>query len=280
VVARQASQRVKALSAAQQPFFLAVGFRRPHAPYAAPQKYFDLYPPSSIPPLAEPAGHLAQIPVAAFTYPAGTTPLSAEDRAPCVAAYHACISFVDAQIGVLLSALDDAKLWDNTLVVFYSDHGYHLGEHGGMWHKMSVFEESARIPLMIVAPGNVPRGKACQRLVELVDIYPTLVEACGLPPQPGLEGQSLGPLLADPQAPGKAAAYTQVLRGKIQGRSVRTDRWRYTEWDEGREGFELYDHQSDPSEYVNLANDPLWSEARAELARLLRAETPAAKATR
>lgn len=275
VVAAQGSQRLKELAKAGQPFFLAVGFRRPHAPYAAPQKYFDLYPPSSIPPLGEPAGHLSKIPTAAFTYPAGTTPISADERAQCVAAYHACISFVDAQIGLLLAALDESKLWSNTTVVFYSDHGYHLGEHGGMWHKMSVFEESARVPLIVVAPKNEARGQACQRLVELVDIYPTLVDLCELPPVKGLEGQSLRPLLADPRSPGKPAAYTQVLRGKVQGRSVRTDRWRYTEWDQGREGAELYDHASDPQEYVNLADDTQWSKVRSELGQLLRGKASA-----
>lgn len=280
VVARQSSQRLKELAAAGQPFFLAVGFRRPHAPYAAPQKYFDMYPPASIPPLAEPPGHLSKIPAAAFTYPVGTTPISADERAQCVSAYYACISFVDAQIGLLLAALDENKLWNNTIVVFYSDQGYHLGEHGGMWHKMSVFEESARVPLIVVAPGSQARGKACQRLVELVDIYPTLVDACGLPAVTGLEGASLKPLLADPQAPGKPAAYTQVLRGKIQGRSVRTERWRYTEWDEGREGTELYDHASDPREYVNLAGDARWAEVRSELAQQLRAKHSAAGAVR
>jgi uncharacterized sulfatase len=280
VVARQAGRRLQELAAAGEPFFLAVGFRRPHAPYAAPQKYFDLYPPGSIPPLAEPPEHLGKIPLAAFTYPAGTAPISADERAQCVAAYHACISFVDAQIGLLWAALDQARLWDKTIVVFYSDHGYHLGEHGGMWHKMSVFEESARVPLVVAAPGSQVRGQACPRLVELVDIYPTLVDLCGLPTVPGLEGESLRSLLADPAAPGKPAAYTQVLRGKVPGRSVRTERWRYTEWDEGRAGAELYDHDSDPREYVNLADEPRWTETRAELAKLLRARNSAAAVAR
>lgn len=279
VVARQASERLRALAAGERPFFLAVGFRRPHAPYAAPKKYFDLYPPSSIPPLVEPAAHLAGIPQAAFTYPPGTSPISADERAQCVAAYHACITFVDAQIGQVLAAMDDTGLWKNTVVVFYSDHGYHLGEHGGMWHKMSVFEESARVPLVIATPQG-ERDKACQGMVELVDIYPTLVELCRLPASSDLDGKSLCPQLSDCQQPTKSAAYTQVRRGPIEGRSVRTDRWRYTEWDGGRAGSELYDHDNDPHEYINLAAQDATSQERAKLRELLSAVLPAERSNK
>ncbi len=187
-----------------------------------------------------------------------------------MAAYYACISFVDAQVGVVMHALDEFDLWRNTIVVFYSDHGYHLGEHGGLWHKMSLFEESARVPLAIVAPQAKGNGKSCSRLVELVDIYPTLVDLCGLPKVEGLEGYSLRPLLEDPEAQWKPAAYTQVLREGFMGRSVRTARWRYTEWDEGRHGIELYDHEADPREQFNLAGDAKWADVQTELRRLLR----------
>lgn len=272
VVASQASELLKQRAAELKPFFVAVGFRRPHAPYAAPKKYFDLYPPKSIPPLDEPAGHLGRIPQSAFTYPAGTQPISASERQEGVAAYYACISFVDAQIGRVMQTLDDLDLWKNTVVVFYSDHGYHLGEHGGMWHKMSVFEQSARVPLAVIAPDAAGAGKPCPRLVELVEIYPTLVDLCGLPPVAGLEGKSLKPLLENPQLAWSEAAYTQVLRGPVQGRSVRTERWRYTEWDEGQKGAELYDHQADPHEYVNLADEPHQADVRSHLQQLLRSK--------
>jgi uncharacterized sulfatase len=179
---------------------------------------------------------------------------------------------------LLLEALDRLDLWKNTVVVFYSDHGYHLGEHGGMWHKMSVFEESARVPLIVAAPRLAGAGNACQRLVELVDVYPTVVDLCGLPAVPGLEGKSLRPLLENTHASWTEAAYTQVRRGKILGRSVRTPRWRYTEWDEGRSGAQLYDHDTDPKEYVNLADDPKWVAVRAELKQQLQA--PRSKAAR
>ncbi|MCH8859187.1 MAG: sulfatase-like hydrolase/transferase, partial [Proteobacteria bacterium] len=186
-----------------------------------------------------------------------------------VSAYYACITFVDAQIGLVMQALDELDLWRNTVVVFYSDHGYHLGEHGGMWHKMSLFEQSARVPLIVVAPGERARGQACNRLVELVDIYPTLVDLCGLPEVKGLAGQSLRPLLENPTSAWKQAAYTQVRKDDIMGRSVRTARWRYTEWDDTRQGAELYDHDADPREYVNLAGDPKWARVQSQMRRLL-----------
>jgi uncharacterized sulfatase len=269
VVARQSAAMLQRLAADTKPFFLAVGFRRPHQPYAAPQEYFEFYPAERISPLEEPAEHLTKIPAAAFTYPPGTPNLSQQQRQSIVAAYHACITFVDAQIGIVIDALDELKLWDNTIVVFYSDHGYHLGEHGGMWHKMSLFEPSARVPLVIVAPSAIGNGQACERLVELLDIYPTLVELCGLPKREQLEGRSLRPLLENPAAAGKDAAYTQVQHGDVMGRSVRNERWRYTEWDGGRAGAELYDHESDPRELNNLAGEAKWAAEQLRMRGLL-----------
>jgi uncharacterized sulfatase len=268
VVARQSSEMLERLAREKTPFFLAVGFRRPHAPYAAPKKYFDLYPPEQVPPLVEPAEHLRAIPPVAFTYPVGTQPISPRERAECVAAYWACITFVDAQIAQVLAAVERLDLWKNTVVVFYSDHGYHLGEHGGLWHKMTVFEESARVPLIIAAPGIAGAGKPCERVVELVDVYPTLVDLCQLPTVEGLEGTSLRPLLNDPDAAWSEPAFTQVVHDGTVGRSVRTDRWRYTEWDRGSKGVELYDHDADPGEHVNLANDPKLADVRAKLHEL------------
>jgi iduronate 2-sulfatase len=269
LVARQSYEMLKRLASDTKPFFLAVGFRRPHQPYAAPEAYFDMYPPESIPALSEPPDHLRRIPTAAFTYPPGTPNLPDHERRQVVAAYYACISFVDAQVGLLMQAMDEADLWRNTVVVFYSDHGYHLGEHGGMWHKMSLFEVSARVPLIVVAPGVGGNSHACGQPVELIDVYPTLVDLCGLPPVEGLAGSSLRPLLENPAASWKQAAYTQVLRGDVVGRSVRTARWRYTEWDDGRQGAELYDYDSDPLEYKNLAGNSKWAHIQAEMRKLL-----------
>ncbi len=277
VVATQACQMLEQKARGGQPFFIAVGFRRPHSPYAAPAKYFAMYPPERIKPLFEPAAHLQAIPPSALTYPVGTPQVSREDRQQVVAAYYGCISFVDAQIGRVLDALDRLELWKNTVVVFYSDHGYHLGEHGGMWHKMSVFEQSARVPLIVAAPTVNSPGQSSERVVELLDIYPTLVELCSLPTIAALEGRSLRILLEDPRGPFKPAAYTQVLRGDVMGRSVRDERYRYTEWDEARQGAELYDYLTDPMEWVNLANKPEATSTQAKMRELLRQSRPPAK---
>jgi iduronate 2-sulfatase len=274
LVAQQAVALLRERERVNSPFFLGVGFRRPHAPYAAPRNYFDLYPTASIPPLIEPQEHLRSIPAAALTIPPGSPPLADEDRREIVRAYWACITFVDTQIGAVLDALDDAGLAANTIVVLYGDHGYHLGEHGGLLHKMSLFEESARVPLVVRSPRAAGNGQSCQRLVEFVDLYPTLVDLCGLPPMAGLEGKSLRPLLDNPRADWTDAAYTQVVHVDATGRSVRTSRWRYTEWNEGRAGRELYDHEADPHEYVNLADDPRSAATVAELSQLLRPASP------
>jgi iduronate 2-sulfatase len=240
-----------------KPFFLAIGFYKPHTPYVAPKKYFDLYPMDKIALPKEPADHLKYVPKPAL---ASTTPWPyfgvTEDQArECKQAYYAAISFVDAQIGKLLDTMDRLKLWDDTVVVFWSDHGYHLGEHG-LWMKQSLFEESARVPLIIVAPGAKGNGTVCVRTVEFVDLYPTLADLAGLRPPKGLEGASLKPLLDDPTRAWDRPAFTQVQRGKFPGYSVRTERWRYTEWDDGKTGVQLYDHDADPHEFTNLADDP------------------------
>ncbi|MFM7291512.1 MAG: sulfatase/phosphatase domain-containing protein, partial [Planctomycetia bacterium] len=172
------------------------------------------------------------------------------------------------------------------VIVFTSDHGYHMGEHG-LWQKMSLFEESCRVPLVVVAPGVTRAGTRVAAPVSQVDLYPTLAELCGLTVPGNLQGQSLVPLLRDPAAKGRDWAITQVVRGggknrptvtrdassddpRYVGYSLRTPRWRYTEWDEGRKGYELYDHDTDPRELKNLAADPAHADDRRELAALLR----------
>ncbi len=254
------------------PFFLAVGFYKPHCPWITPGKYFDAYSLSDL--------HLPKIaPDATIPRPAlastrpwpyfGVTPDQARE---CKLAYYAAISFVDAQIGRVLDAMDRLRLWDRTIVVFWSDHGYHLGEHG-LWMKQSCFEESARVPLIIVAPGKA-HGKASARTVELVDLYPTLAEVAGLTPSSNLEGASLRPLLENPGANWHRPAFTQVQRAGFPGYSVRTERWRYTEWDDGARGRQLYDHENDPAELNNLAGDPKFSSIEAELKALVKKNWP------
>ena len=255
-----------------RPFFLAVGFYRPHTPYVAPKKYFDLYPKDTIklPPRDDRTS--APRPAYASSHPEQDA-MSDGQRCEAIQAYYASITFMDTQVGRVLDALDRLALRDKTVVIFLSDHGYHLGEHG-LWQKMSVFEGSARVPLIISVPGAKGTGGVSTRTVELVDLYPTVLEACGLTPSgnPKRDGTSLRPLLDDPAAPWGEPAYTQVRRGNpnaqarqqggrpnppFMGRSVRTERWRYTEWgDGGARGRELYDHAADPGEMKNLANDP------------------------
>lgn len=251
-----------------RPFFLAVGFYRPHVPCVAPKKWFDLYPPERIALPKEPAGHLDKIPGPALAVKPPNYGLDEEKQRLMIRAYYASVSFMDFQVGRVLDALGKLGLEDRAIVVFASDHGWQLGEHG-QWQKMTLFERSARVPLLVAAPGARGSGRASPRTVELVDLYPTLADLAGLPIPPGLEGESLRPLLEDPQAPWSAPAYTQVRRGRIMGRSVRTERYRYTEWDGGRAGAELYDHERDPREFENLASDPRHAETVAEMKRLL-----------
>jgi arylsulfatase A-like enzyme len=175
---------------------------------------------------------------------------------------------MDAQTGRVLAAVDRLGLADKTVIVFISDHGWCLGEHG-QWQKLLLFEESARVAMVIYDPSSKGNGKSCSHPVELVDLYATLADLCGLPAPEGVEGKSLRPLLDDPQAAWKEPAFTQVARGRVMGRSVRTERWRYTEWDGGRSGTELYDQQSDPHEYHNLAGDGKHAETAATLHKLL-----------
>jgi uncharacterized sulfatase len=259
-----------------QPFFIAAGFYKPHTPYVAPAKYFDLYPLDKIqlPAVSQDFQNHVPKPALASTNPwpyMGVTPDQARE---CKQAYYAAISFVDAQIGRLLAAVDRLKLWDNTVVVFWSDHGYHLGEHG-LWMKQSLFEESARVPLVIIAPGAKGNGKPCARTVEFVDLYPTLAALAGLTSPKDLQGASLKPLLDDPSAAWAKPAFTQVWRGGFPGHSVRTERWRYTEWENGKRGAQLYDHATDPHELTNLADDAKYAPVVAELKALVRKNWPA-----
>ncbi len=259
-----------------QPLFLAVGFHRPHAPRGAPQEYWDAIDPETIP-LPEAGKITAGLPKIA--YPPKFEPEYPEPKIrSTLHAYYATAAFIDAQVGLLLDTLDRKKLWENTVVVFFSDHGVHLGEHGGFWNKMSLMEEALKVPLLLHAPGAASGGATAEP-VELVDLFPTLTELCGLPPQEGVEGESLVPLLKDPAASReKSAAYGVVLRdGKDRplGHSLRTRRWAYAEWPDGSR--QLYDHSKDPGELHNLSNDGEHSQIEQRLAAKLkkhRQQTP------
>lgn len=225
-----AEQAIKLMSEHKdKPFFIGAGFYKPHCPWITPSKYFDLYRPEqmSLPEISDETKNNYPAPALASTRPWPYFGITRDQALECVLAYYAAISFVDAQIGKLLDAVDSLGLADNTIIVFWSDHGYHLGEHG-LWFKQSCFEESAKAPLIIAAPGYRSDGKVSRRIVELIDIYPTLAELSGLKAPSDLEGYSLIPLLKNPAAKWDHPAYTQVQRGQTPGHSVRTEKWRYT----------------------------------------------------
>ena len=258
------------------PFFLAVGFYRPHCPWIAPEKYFSPYSLEniSLPPIAEGYRNTLPEPALASTRPWPYMGVTPDEARQSILAYHAAISFVDAQIGRVVDSLDRLGLRENTMIVFWSDHGYHLGEHG-LWFKQSCFEESARVPMIIVPPGGKSAGKASSATVELLDLYPTLADYAGLAPTAGLQGKSLRPLVEDPSKEWTRPAFTQVQRGGgTPGHSVRTARWRYTEWAYGEKGAELYDHETDPQEIHNLAGDPAHAATITEMKTLLKTIHP------
>lgn len=262
-----------------RPFFLALGFFRPHTPYVSPASYFEGYPPAQMPLVKGWEEENQDKPEAALASRKKeqedlTDPL----RREAVQAYFASITFMDAQLGKVLNALDRLGLAEDTIVVFTSDHGYHLGEHG-LWQKMSLFEESARVPLIIAAPGQARQGAVVEEPVGLIDLYPTLTQLCGVQAPESLQGQDLTPLLKDATAKGRGWTLSMVMRGKggesFRGYTLRTPRWRYTEWDEGRAGRELYDHQADPLEHVNLAEHADYADQVAKLSQQLQAAIPA-----
>ena len=257
-----------------RPFFLAVGFFRPHTPYVSPQGYFDRYPPQAMPVVTGVEEDQKDIPAPGLaSHKKEHEQLTDELRRRAAQAYFASITFMDAQVGKVLDALDRLGLASNTIIVFTSDHGYHLGEHG-LWQKMSLFEESARVPLIIAAPGISRAGRVASAPVGLVDLYPTLTELAGVKAPAALPGQSLVPILKDPTSPGRGWALSQVTRGggknRFLGYSLRTPRWRYTEWDEGRRGRELYDHDHDAKELTNLADRAALAQTVADLSARLR----------
>ncbi len=275
-----ADEAVKALSEKRdKPLFLAVGFYRPHDPFHAPKKYFDLYNPAKFDLPKSPDGYKVPSPLShgGGAFKDAFDKFADADRREFLHAYYAGVSFLDAQVGRLLDALDKNKLADNTVVVFLGDHGYELGTRN-WWNKNTLFERSCRTPLFVRVPGAKGNGKPTAALTEFIDLYPTLADLCELKEVPNeLEGKSFRAVLADPTAKHKAGAITAVKRGAILGRSIRTDQYRYTEWDDGKKGAELYDHAADPGEWVNLADKKELQEKRVELAALRKRLDPPAK---
>lgn len=248
-----AIRSMRELSGAGQRWMIAAGFHRPHDPFHAPRKYFDLYPKESLPLHHDPEGMMPPPPLAiSGGWTAVFAQFGDDERREFLRAYLAGVSFMDAQVGRLLDELDRLGLWKNTVVIFLGDHGYHLGERG-WWNKNTLFDRSCRAPLIVAAPG-AKEGKVFQPPVEFVDIYPTVADFCGTPAPHRLAGRSLRPVLEDPTRAHKAAAFTMVTRGERFGQSVRAGQWRFTRWSDGKT--ELYDHSADPEETRNLASHP------------------------
>jgi arylsulfatase A-like enzyme len=256
------------------PFFLAVGFKKPHVPLVAPKRYFDMYRVDEmrLPPDFDIEPRIIEgFPPDEFRQNIdlfAARSFTALEARQAMHAYYACISYTDAQIGRLLDSLHQLDLIRNTIIVLWGDHGWHLSEKG-MWAKGTLFEVSGRGPLIIADPRISSAGETSPRVVQYLDMFPTLVELCGLPAPSWLEGESLAPLLRNPRSQWSKPAYTVQTRNWFIGRSVRTERWRYTEWDEGRRGAALYDHESDPHEMQNLVKDPTQAETVRVLSELL-----------
>lgn len=273
-----------------KPFFLAVGFRKPHLAFDAPKRYYDWYdvekmrlatnpfPPKDVfLPAMSSWGELRS-----YKDMPKSGPVSDQVARELIRGYYAATSYTDAQIGRVLAELNKLGLRDRTIVILWGDHGWQLGEHG-MWCKHTNFETSTRSLLMICVPGQQARGQKTDALVEFVDIYPTLCQLAGMPLTPGLEGSSFASLLQDPKRPWKKAAFSQYPRGKLMGYAMRTDRYRYVEWIDTPsrkvEGRELYDHQNDPDENVNLAGRPEQAATVKQLTTMLEAGWKAAQPT-
>ncbi|HVQ25797.1 MAG TPA: sulfatase-like hydrolase/transferase, partial [Planctomycetota bacterium] len=277
--ARRASQLIR--ERGSRPFFMALGFVRPHVRWVAPERYFGLYPPESIAPRAYPVDDLADVPAIAIkTQPQPLPGLPLLGREPpglvadpaflreATAAYRACVSFADAQLGVVLDALDRADLWKDTVVVLVGDNGFHLGEHGGLLRKDTLFEEALRVPLVVAAPGLPHPGAVVSAPVELLDVYPTILDLAGLDTPAGLDGESLVPLLQDPKASGRggAVSYRRVQPPPL-GWSLRTESERYTLWPDGSE--ELYEGCPCPPDSKNRAGEAEWASRKQSLRRRL-----------
>ncbi len=246
-----------------KPQFLALGLQLPHMPWSVPRKYFDMFPVDTItlPPTRE--GDLKDVPPAGvrMARPEGdhAAILRSGRWKEAVQGYLAAIAFTDMNIGRVLSALEKSPERDNTIVVFWGDHGWHLGEKEH-WRKFALWEEATRAPLIWVAPGVTRANTVCERTVDFMSIYPTLMDLCGVGKPTHLDGQSILPLLRTPSAPWDRPALTTY---RFQNHAVRTEKWRYIRYQNGDE--ELYDEQADPFEWTNLADRPEHADARAGL---------------
>jgi len=289
-----AIEKLRELKNHSDPFFLAIGYIRPHLPFVPPKKYWDMYdrdeiplaensfPPKGAPPVAMNTMYELRDYMDFLDTPSPTEGALTEQQQRLLKhGYYASVSFVDAQVGRLMDALDEQGLREDTIVILWGDHGWKLGEHRS-WCKQTNYEDDTRVPLIVSAPGYKAKGRKCEALVEFVDIYPTLCDLSGLHTPEHAEGKSFKPLLTDPILPWKQGAFSQFMRRyegvQYMGHSIRTDRYRFVEWRDcqtaGVFARELYDHQSDPQENVNIAESDQNKELVAGLARQLRKTCP------
>jgi iduronate 2-sulfatase len=259
IAASEAIKKLDDFANRKTPFFLAVGFFRPHTPFVAPKKYFDFYDQEKIEIPEMTSNYLGTLPEpAAKSIRARKSQLNLEKELAqeIKQAYYATISFVDAQVGRILDHLEDSGLDKNTVVVFTSDHGYHLGEHGH-WQKNTLFENATRVPLIISAPNSEKKGVTSSSPVELIDLYPTLMDLTNISAPLHVVGKSLKPIMKNINASVRGSALTRWRKGY----SIKTTRYRLTKWgSNGELGYELYDHKNDKNELINLANDEDYNE--------------------
>ena len=253
----------------EQPFFLAIGFHKPHDPFIAPKKYFDMYPLEDCDPPVLPEGWK---PPYKHTLPGATTifnKFTDQDKREFLRSYYACTSFMDAQVGKLMDALKETGQLENTLIVFFGDHGYHLGEHN-WWNKVTIFEKGTNAPFIMAGPAVGKKGGDLDAMFEFIDIYPTLANIFQLKNIPeDLEGKSFAAVVNDPSKPFRTEVRAVIRRGEMLGRMVKNSKWRYIEWDNGKKGRELYDQKNDPVEYYNLAESPKYLSVVSEMRKLL-----------
>ena len=261
----------------EKPLFLAVGLTKPHDPYIAPKKYFDQYPLEkmelpAVPSEWAPAYEYA-FPLETPVFPQGKSifnSFSEQDKREFLRAYYACITFMDAQLGKILNALEATGQLENTHIIFFSDHGYHLGDHD-WWNKFTLYELSTSSPFIVAGPSVKQKGSKTEAMIEFIDVFPTLAALLNLKMVPDyLEGRNFERLLKHPNEPFRTHVRAVTTRkGGIMGKSVRNMDWLYIEWEEGRMGRELYDLENDPLEYTNLAEQPRYTSLVRELKELI-----------
>ncbi len=265
-IAKKAVEIIK--TKRDKPFFLAVGLKKPHDPFVAPKKYFDMYPLEDCDPIELPEGYKLPYEHSLMSWSKEFDKFDDQDKREFLRSYYACTSFMDAQVGRILDALEETGQMDNTLIVFFGDHGYHLGENK-WWNKVTLYEQGTRAPFIVA--GNVvkKKGLKSESMFEFIDIYPTMAELMNLEAPEYLEGESFASVVEDGELPFKDQVYAVTKRGDIMGRMVKNKSWRYIEWDKGDNGSELYDQNKDPMEYNNLAQNKEYASVVDEMKVLL-----------